>query len=62
MRNVYYSEHKYAIASLEGLLRVAPTINNTADDVRGVVDAIVDVIQAMRQGKLPNHTHRRRYS
>jgi selenocysteine lyase/cysteine desulfurase len=61
MRHVY-SQHGYAIAALAGLLRIAPTINNTKADIDGVVKAVIDVITKMNKGKLPNNTHRRGYA
>jgi len=39
MRHVY-TEHGFAIAALDGLLRIAPTINNSASDINNVVDEV----------------------
>jgi selenocysteine lyase/cysteine desulfurase len=65
MQNVY-RHHKFAIANLKvkghDLLRVSPTFCNTSQDVNNVVEAVVDVIQAMREGKLANNTHLRAYA
>jgi selenocysteine lyase/cysteine desulfurase len=65
MQNVY-EHHQYGIANLKvkgyDLLRISPTISNTAKDVNGVVEAIIDVILAMQRGKLANKTHLRSYS
>lgn len=57
-----YSKHGYAIAALAGLLRIAPTINNTDDDIEGAVKAVIDVIVNMKKGTLSNVTHDRGYA
>lgn len=65
MKHVY-ERHKFAIANLKvkghDLLRIAPTFCNTAQDVNDVVEAIVDVIVAMKAKKLANNTHLRAYA
>jgi len=65
MKHVY-EQHQFAIANLKvkgtNLLRISPTFCNTAGDVNNVVEAIVDVIQAMRHKKLANNTHMRSYA
>jgi hypothetical protein len=65
MRHVY-TRHKFAIANLSvhghDLLRISPTFCNTARDVHDVVDAVVDVILAMQQGKLAGLGHGRGYA
>ncbi|MDH3974540.1 MAG: aminotransferase class V-fold PLP-dependent enzyme [Deltaproteobacteria bacterium] len=65
MKHVY-ERHKFAIANLKvkghDLLRIAPTISNSSKDVHRVVEAIVDVILAMKKGKLANKTHLRSYA
>lgn len=61
MKNVY-TKYGYAIANLDGLLRISPTFNNTEAQIDGVVTAVIDVIKAMQAGTLPNNTHLRRYS
>ncbi|WP_126456863.1 aminotransferase class V-fold PLP-dependent enzyme [Sulfuriflexus mobilis] len=57
-----YTEHGYAIAALAGLLRIAPTINNTKTDIDNVVKAVIDVIKKMQKGKLPKNIHQRSYA
>ncbi len=65
MKHVY-EQHGFAIANLKvkghDLLRISPTFCNTAGDVNDVVEAVVDVIQAMRNKKLANNTHTRSYA
>ncbi len=57
-----YTEHGIAIAALDGLLRIAPTINNSESDIDDAVEAVIDVIKNMQQGKLPINIHKRHYA
>jgi selenocysteine lyase/cysteine desulfurase len=65
MKHVY-EQHKFAIANLKvkghDLLRISPTFCNTSQDVRDVVKAVIDVIQAMKNKTLANNTHLRAYA
>ena len=64
MKHVY-EQHAFAIANLKvqghDLVRVSPTFCNTASDVEGVVEAVVDVIKAMQSKKLASNVHNRAY-
>lgn len=61
-----YEQHGFAIANLKvkghDLLRISPTFFNTPGEVNDVVEAVVDVIGAMRTKKLANNTHMRAYA
>jgi len=65
MKNVY-EKHKFAIANLKvkghDLLRVSPTFCNTSQDVGDVVEAVVDVILAMKNKQLANNSHFQSYA
>jgi len=65
MKHVY-EQHKFAIANLKvkghDLLRISPTFCNTSGDVNDVVEAVVDVVKAMRAKKLANNTNMRSYA
>jgi selenocysteine lyase/cysteine desulfurase len=65
MKNVY-EKHKFAIANLKvkghDLLRISPTFCNSSQDIRDVVDAIIDVIKGMQDKKLANNTHFQSYA
>jgi selenocysteine lyase/cysteine desulfurase len=65
MKHVY-ERHRFAIANLKvkghELLRIAPTFCNTSRDVNDVVEAIVDVITAMKHKKLAANVHPRAYA
>jgi selenocysteine lyase/cysteine desulfurase len=65
VKNVY-EQHQIAIANLyvlgHDLVRISPTFCNTAKDVEGAVRATVDVIKAMKKGKLANNTVSRFYA
>jgi selenocysteine lyase/cysteine desulfurase len=65
MKHVY-ERHKFAIANLKvkghDLLRISPTICNTPQDVNDVVEAVIDVIQAMRRQTLASNIHNRAYA
>ncbi|MEA4856856.1 aminotransferase class V-fold PLP-dependent enzyme [Solidesulfovibrio sp.] len=65
MKHVY-EKHRFAIANLKvkghDLLRISPTFCNTAGDVEGVVEAVVDVVKAMRGNKLASNVETRTYA
>lgn len=65
MKNVY-EQYKFGIANLKvkghDLVRISPTFCNSTQDVNDVVEATVEVIQAMGQNKLANNTHLRTYA
>lgn len=65
MKHVY-EQHRFAIANLKvkghDLLRISPTFCNTSGDVNDVVEAVVDVVKAMRSKKLANNTNMRSYA
>lgn len=65
MKHVY-EQHRFAIANLKvmghDLLRISPTICNSAKDVDDVVAAVVDVVLAMKKKTLANNTHTRSYA
>lgn len=65
VKNVY-EHHQIAIANLHvlghDLVRISPTFCNTATDIEDAVRATVDVIKAMKKGKLANNTVSRSYA
>jgi selenocysteine lyase/cysteine desulfurase len=61
-----YEKHKFAIANLKvkghDLVRISPTFCNTASDVEGVVEAVVDVMQGLKNKKLASGVHTKAYA
>ncbi len=65
MKHVY-EKHKFAIANLKvkghDLVRISPTFCNTASDVEGVVEAVVDVMRGLKNKKLASGVHDKTYA